>query len=98
MKLNTLKNFFNPNWEKLILLLVIDFFFTFILLLASDSMGPWAYLLSPNSLYLESTLDIATSTLPSIAFHGSVSNLIDLVYLYFLACLIVEIYKRVRGK
>jgi hypothetical protein len=97
MKLEALKNFFNPDAEKLVLMFIIDFFFTFILLLAADSLGDWAYLLSPNSLYLVSTIR-QSSTIQDIAFHGSVSNFIDVFYLYFLSCLIVSIQRKVMVK
>ena len=98
MKLTGLKNFLNPSAGKLVLLFIIDFLFTVILLLTSDSIGIWTYMLSPNSLYLESTVNLYTSSLTDIALNGAISNFIDIFYIYFLSCLIVAIYRKVRGK
>ena len=95
MDLKNIKDFLNPDAEKFVLMLIFGFFFTIILLLTSDYLGFWAYVFSPNTLYLESTIS-QNSTLNEFAIHAAVANTIDILYLYFLSCLIVAIYKRFR--
>ena len=95
MNLKNIKDFLNPDAEKFVLMLIFGFFFSIILLLSSDYLGIWTYLLSPNSLYLESTVS-QNSSLVEFSFNAAVANTLDILYLYLLSCVIVAIYKRFR--
>ncbi len=96
---NSLKNFFRPRWGKLILLFFLEFFLTVVILLFEESLAPWQlYLLEPNILYLQSTINLMLSTNGEIAFHGAVANVIALFYFYFLSCLIVGMYDRIYSR
>jgi hypothetical protein len=98
MNFKFLKDFFKPDLNKLVMVFFLEFLLTFAMLLVGEDMGGWVYLLSPNALYLESTINLYSSTIAQIAFHGAVANVIALLYLYFLSCLIDTVCKRVRGK
>jgi hypothetical protein len=91
----SLKNFFRPSWGKIILVFVLEFVITFSLLFFGDNLPDWQiYLISPNVLYLESTINpmfVLSSEVFSL--HGAIANIIALVYFYFLACLIIRIHK-----
>lgn len=90
-----LKNFLKPDWKKVLLLFILEFLITFTLLFAGDRLLPWQiYLMSPNILYLESTINPMFVVEEQVSFHGAVSNLIALTYFYFLSCIIIGI----RGK
>jgi len=90
-----LKNFFKPDWKKIFLLFVLEFLISFTLLFIGDRLPSWQiYLMSPNILYLESTINPMFVTPEKISLHGAVANLIALIYFYFLSCLIIGI----RGK
>jgi hypothetical protein len=95
MNLKNIKNFLNPDAEKFVLMLVMGFFFTIILLITYDYLGIWAYALSPTDIYIESTIG-PSSSLNEFAVHAAVANTLDILYLYFLSCIIVAIYKRFR--
>lgn len=93
------KNFFKPSWGKIILVFVLEFLLTFTLLFLADKLQSWQiYLISPNVFYLESTVNPLFITQEQLSFHGAVSNIIALIYLYFLSCLIIRIYEIGRGK
>jgi hypothetical protein len=95
----SLKNFFRPDWKKIVLVFVLEFCLTFTLLLLGDGLPDWqTYLISPNVLYLESTVNPMSITQQEFSFHMAVSNLIALIYLYFLSCLIIRIHKIGRVK
>jgi hypothetical protein len=98
MDLKPLKDFFLPDYKKVILLFILEFCTTLILLLFGQSNGLWVYLLSPSALYLESVVDLILSSSWQLAFHGAVSNVIAIIYLYFLSCLIITLYRKVRGE
>lgn len=87
----SLKNFFEPSWKKIILMFVLEFCITLVLLLFGTETPWWAYLLSPNIIYLEATINFLSATLMDLAFHGAVSNIIDLAYIYFLSCVIIRV-------
>jgi len=93
MKLKeVLKNFFNPKWEKVLLVFILEFCLTMTLLLFGDRFSRWqVYLLSPNVFYLETMINPLTITQFELSFHGAVANVIALTYLYFLSCLIIKI-------
>ena len=97
MKLKeNLKSFFKPQWEKILLVFILEFSLTFILLTFEVELPNWlVYLLSPNSLYLESVVNPFTITRIQLAFHGALSNLIVLVYYYFLSCLIIMLRENI---
>ena len=97
MKLKeSLKSFLKPQWEKIILVFILEFSLTFILLTFEAEIPDWLiYILSPNSLYLESVVNPFTVTRIQLAFHGALSNLMVLVYYYFLSCLIIMLRKNI---
>jgi len=84
-------NFFKPDWKKILLLFVLEFLVSFTLLFVGDMLPSWqVYLISPNVFYLESTINPMFITIENISLHGAVSNVIALIYFYFLSCLIIE--------
>ena len=92
-----LKNFFRPEWKKIILVFILEFTLTFVSL--AFQLSDWqVFLISPNALYLESVINPLTVTQFQFAFHMAVSNLIALVYLYFLSCALIRISKIGRFK
>lgn len=95
----SLKNFFSPNRKKVILVFILEFVLTLSLLSFQDRLADWQiYLISPSTLYLESTVNPLTVTQYQLAFHGAVSNVIVLIYLYFLSCVIFRITQIGRRK
>lgn len=95
----SLKNFFSPNRKKVILVFILEFVLTLSLLSFQDRLADWQiYLISPSTLYLESTVNPLTVTQYQLAFHGAVSNVIALIYLYFLSCVIFRITQIGRRK
>ena len=94
-----LKNFFKPKWGKIIFVLFLEFTLTFTLLSLEDKLPQWIiYLISPNIMYLEAFVNPLTITQYQLAFHGAVSNVIALVYLYFLSCVIIRVTEIGRRK
>ncbi len=54
-------------------------------------MPSWqVYLMSPNTYYLESTINPLFIVPENVSIHIAISNIISLAYLYFLSCLIIE--------
>lgn len=93
----SLKNFFKPTAAKIMILFALEFILTFSLLLLGDRMSSWqVYLISPNIMYLENTINPLFITPEQLSFHGAVANIIALFYLYFLSCSIIRIISRVR--
>ncbi|NIO44668.1 MAG: hypothetical protein GTN36_03900 [Candidatus Aenigmarchaeota archaeon] len=65
---------------------------SFTLIFTGDRIPYWqVYLISPNVFYLESTINPLFITPESVSFHVAVSNLIILIYFYFLSCLILGV-------
>ncbi len=94
-----LKNFFKPSWEKIVLVFIFEFVLTFTLLLLGDKLPEWEiYLISPNILYLKSTINPLFVKREQLSFHGAIANLIALFYLYFLSCLIIKMHRIGRRK
>jgi hypothetical protein len=94
----SLHSFFLPDYGKIMLMLVLEFLLTFVFLASGEETFWWSYVLSPSTLYLESTLNLMTSSPAEISFHGAVSNVISLLYLYLLSSIIISLYKKVRVK
>ena len=95
-KKEALKKFFEPNWDKIVTLISLEFLLTFTTLFFAESTPFWIYFLSPNALYLESMADLIFSSTMQLALHGAIANVIAISYIYFLSCLIDAIYRRVR--
>ncbi|OGI12135.1 hypothetical protein A3K64_02260 [Candidatus Micrarchaeota archaeon RBG_16_36_9] len=92
MILKRISNFFRPNWKKLFLLFMFEFLISFTLMLVGDRIPSWqVYLMSPNTYYLESTVNPLFIVPESVSVHIAISNIMSLAYLYFLSCLIIGI-------
>lgn len=91
------KGFLKPDWRKISMLFILEFFLTFIALLFGFKLPIWAvYLIAPNVLYLETTVTSLFTSPVELSLHGTVSNVIVLFYRYILSCLIIWIYDKVR--
>jgi len=93
MKLKeSLKFFFKPQWEKIILFFALDFLIAFIILAFGEEMSNLQlYIFSPSVLYLESVINPLNATKMQISINGAISSSISLFYLYFLSCLLINI-------
>ncbi len=91
-------NFFKPDWKKILLLFVLEFLISFTLLFTGEMLPSWqVYLISPNVYYLESTINPMFITVENISLHGAISNLIALIYFYFLSCLIIGVRRALKN-
>lgn len=106
-----LKEFFNPTWNKLLLFFALELLFTLILLTLGQSAFSFSEafeiiktILSPTSFLSTQLASVMVNLPPSqeslvvISITLSIIEVVQLIYRYTFACLIVWIYNKVRKK
>jgi len=91
-----LKQFLKPNWEKIVLILILFGIGIVISILSNACIGCYDTILGfPLSFYVKkgwppSEIGKTTFSIPNL--------IIDIVFWYVLSCLIVWIYKKYKKK
>jgi hypothetical protein len=102
----TLKQFLKPDWRKIVVFLILFGFFssfignTYMFALCDPCGCPnsWGY---PLSFYNEQKIGADMKTFncgETMPLYNYSSLIIDIVIWYFLSCLIIWIYDKVRGR